>query len=260
MVIQQRRRFSRRNIRIWGRALFMVFFSVYRAFDALAMMNLESPLFVVMFAAVVGSSGMLLVLYDGLYSAVLMAFAEIFTAYLRHEVNALKKVPEEASSAMATRMLTDHRVNFNEIQELVKAANHTMRYSLLMAYGWSLLILCNTIYFAVDTVQVPWSLRVFALLYGLIMWLDMMDTGVSAEAMNSHGSKMKRLLESMPLRGFPNSFGKQVRFFHDVVNDSALHFSASGFFRLSLAQLLSVGNTIITYAVIVVQTRSQVDP
>uniref|UniRef100_A0A1S4LWW7 Uncharacterized protein n=1 Tax=Ixodes scapularis TaxID=6945 RepID=A0A1S4LWW7_IXOSC len=241
-----------RDIRIWGRVLFMVLFVSIRNMDNLSILDVENIFGLGALVVVMTASSMLLVIYDCLYSTVFKSLVEIFIEYLRYEIRVLKKMKMELNSGPSMKMVEDCRIEFNTIQGFVKSTNQVMRYAFVMAYAGNLIMLCNIVYLLVDTAATPWALRIFSSTYGILMWIDMIDNGVVAEGIKA--SKMKWLLQSMPFQGLPDSFAKQVRFLHDIVDDSAMYFTGAGFFRINLPQLVSMGSTIITYTVILIQT------
>ncbi|CAN7938134.1 unnamed protein product [Ixodes hexagonus] len=248
------KKITRRDIRIWGRVMFMVLFVTIRNMDNISILDVESIFGMAALLVVMTSSSMLLIVYDCLYSTVFKSLVEIFTEYLRYEIRVLKRIRLNLSSSPSTKIIEDCRIEFNTIQGFVKSTNQVMKYAFVLAYAGNLIMLCNIVYLLVDTAATPWALRIFSSTYGLLMWIDMIDNGVVAEGIKMEASKMKWLLQSMPFQGLPDSFAKQVRFLHDIVDDSAMYFTGSGFFRINLPQLVSMGSTIITYTVILIQT------
>ncbi|KAH9377693.1 hypothetical protein HPB48_000102 [Haemaphysalis longicornis] len=178
-----KKRFGRREMRVWGRVLVMIMFMVNRNIDTLPLFEVENYVYAIPIVVALSASAALLVVYDSLYSTVLKALIEVFTAYLRYEVEVLKQVRTEAAGGRATKSVEDCRIDFNVIQRLVKGTNQLMRFALLIAYAGNLLALCAIVYLLVDTANTPWSVLLYAGGYGALMWLDMIDTGVSAEAM-----------------------------------------------------------------------------
>ncbi|EEC14745.1 hypothetical protein IscW_ISCW010566 [Ixodes scapularis] len=249
---QHKKRITKASLRIWGQAILIVVFVVVRNTDMMLMVEISNIFLAIVLNVVMGAASVLLVIYDGMYSTVLKGLVEIYVAYLKKEVDILKKA-RTATGPQASSILEDCRLDVNSVQTLIRYTNRIMKYAIVIAYGGNLIMLCGIAYCLVDPTS-KWSLRIFCFCYGVLISLDMVDIGFLVESLKMQASKMKWVLQSMNFLGLPDSFSKQVRFLHDCLESGQMDFSACGFFKVNLTLLISMGGAIITYTVILVQT------
>ncbi|KAL3219123.1 hypothetical protein MRX96_030577 [Rhipicephalus microplus] len=96
------------------------------------------------------------------------------------------------------------------------------------------------------------------ILYCSLNFADALDVAFASESLANQVTEMKWTLRSLPFQGHLDGFAKDVRSFHEILDPAAMFLRAHGFFRVNMAQMISMTAAVITYTVILIQTSQSV--
>ncbi|XP_037515635.2 uncharacterized protein LOC119392749 [Rhipicephalus sanguineus] len=192
-------------------------------------------------------------------------FAEVFVQYLRAENMALEAAAhgqvvvvgaEQRRDDLRT-VLADCRANVEAVLRLVKAAQSLLGTPLLLSFGANMGVVCAVLYSLTDS-STPTGLIMSGILYSSLNFADALDVAFASESLANEVAEMKWTLRSLPFQGHLDKFAKDVRSFHEILDPSAMFLRAHGFFRVNMAQMISMSAAVITYTVILIQTSQSV--
>ncbi|KAH9376313.1 hypothetical protein HPB48_019895 [Haemaphysalis longicornis] len=112
---EEKQLITKSHMRLWGQSILVLVFVVIRNMDMMYMVEIKNIPVLLVLNLVLGAASVLLVVYDGAYSAVLKALVEIFLSYLKKEVHTLK-MARHATGQGATAILESCRLDVNYIQ------------------------------------------------------------------------------------------------------------------------------------------------
>ncbi|KAH7940114.1 hypothetical protein HPB52_021863 [Rhipicephalus sanguineus] len=164
--------------------------------------------------------------YDSLAYIILSSCSAVLTQYLRVELVAL-------GSCRTPRHVEQVRLRLHAIKKLKCSLNKIWHPALAVWSACLILVLCITLYAIFDG-HIGQPEVWLALAYAAYASMSFADVAISSQCLSD-----------------------LVQYLHRTVDPEALCFTGGGFFRLNKALLVSMAGSIITYAVILVQTSDE---
>ncbi|KAH6931518.1 hypothetical protein HPB50_024883 [Hyalomma asiaticum] len=175
-------------------------------------------------------------------------FAEVFVQYLRTENLALAAAArgkvlvvgaKERNSDDLRAVLDDCRANVEAVLRMVETAQGLLGTLLLLSFGANMGVLCAVLYSLTDS-STPTGLLMSGMLYSSLRFADALDVAFASESLANEVDELKWTLRSLPFRGRRDDLARDVRSFHKILDPSAMFLRAHGFFRVNVAQMISV--------------------
>ncbi|KAL3183425.1 hypothetical protein MRX96_033545 [Rhipicephalus microplus] len=185
--------------------------------------------------------------YDSLAYVVLSSCSAVLAEYLRAELATLR-------SCRTPWHVEQVRLRFSLIKKLKLSLNQVWHPALAVWAACLILVLCVSLYAIFDgDIGQPevW----LALAYSAYASMSFADVAISSQCLSDLAQQLKDASLLVEMSG--ESYNEQVQFLHRTVDPEALCFTGGGFFHLNKALLVSMSGSIITYAVILVQTSEE---
>ncbi|XP_077485093.1 uncharacterized protein LOC144095180 [Amblyomma americanum] len=154
-------------------------------------------------------------------------------------------------------VLGECRANVEAVVRMLGDAQKLLGTLLLLSFGANMGVVCAVLYALTDSSS-PASLLFSGTMYAGLNFANALDIAFASESLATEITEMKWTLRSLPFQGHPDEFARDVRSFHEILDPSSMFLSAHGFFRVNLAQMVSMGAAVITYTVILIQSSQEV--
>ncbi|KAL3240867.1 hypothetical protein MRX96_021663 [Rhipicephalus microplus] len=215
--------------------------------------------------------------YDMLHSITLRPCCEVLIAYVRHQQATLRAVLPTHNRAVVSPLgltgvaeLQRVKANVHSIGKLRQLLNDIWQYSLVVSSVTVLVVGCVTVYCTFDS-GMPWDIMFLGFTYITYSSLDLIDMALLSHAMSDEVLALKDTLETASLyrctaAELRQGLNKKCIFIlrrcpilFVSLRPEEWSFSGAKFFSLDFPLLVSIGGSIITYSVILVQTSKRVE-
>ncbi|KAL1421657.1 hypothetical protein MTO96_023122 [Rhipicephalus appendiculatus] len=152
-------------------------------------------------------------------------------------------------------MVATVRVNVCKIKALKTCLNDTCSPAIVTSTACLLIFMCVNLQrlFILKPSDLLFWLSVGYTAYSACCLLDM---AFVSEDLAKEARKLKQAAESMAAVDPTSEYLIQVRYLYDSIEPEEMCLSGAGFFRLDRALLLTMAGAVITYAIILMQTES----
>ncbi|XP_037581680.2 uncharacterized protein LOC119464855 [Dermacentor silvarum] len=198
--------------------------------------------------------------YDMLHSFTLRPCCEVLIAYVRHQHATIRAVLPMEDGAITRSLgmsgvaeLQRVKSNLRSIGKLRELLNDIWQYSLAVSSASLLIVGCICVYCTFDS-GMPLNQILLTLSYFVYSALDFVDVAHLSDAMASEVRALKDTLAMASMHRSSADELRQVANLYISICPEDMSLSGGNFFTLDLPLLVSIGGSIITYSVILVQT------
>ncbi|XP_077558108.1 uncharacterized protein LOC144173647 isoform X1 [Haemaphysalis longicornis] len=199
------------------------------------------------------------VLHDTTLYAVLSCSSDVLTEYVHHQLvsftTCMKAQPANCELHSANQF-EQIRLNLSKINNLKLLMEQMWHPAMASSSACLMLVLCVTLYTVFDDgfgQPDAW----LSLAYSLCSSASFLDLAVGSQAMQDEAQKLKDAVRFVNMMEAADVYNRQIQYLHDTIEPDIMCLSGGGFFCLNKALLVSMAGSVITYAVILVQTSDE---
>uniref|UniRef100_G3MNS6 Gustatory receptor n=1 Tax=Amblyomma maculatum TaxID=34609 RepID=G3MNS6_AMBMU len=202
-------------------------------------------------------SSFVMALCDFIAYIVLSCCTDVLAGYLRAQITTLRRQESHMHPYLqARRRIETVRIHVSTIKRLKRSLNAIWYPALAVWPVCIILILCVTLY-AITTGNIGHPDVWISIAYSAQASISFIDLAILSQALTDEAHKLKDATIRAGMSVNTKSCREQVQYLHDTIDPESMCLSGAGFFRLNKALLLSMAGSIITYAVILVQTGDE---
>ncbi|KAL1479994.1 hypothetical protein MTO96_051407 [Rhipicephalus appendiculatus] len=200
------------------------------------------------------------ILYESVMYMVLSRTADVLVHYVRAQLRAfencqrsLRAAPCKADLALGLEAI---RGNLSSIREMKARLNDIWNPAILTSSVCLLWSQCISLYclFVDRAARLDVWLGFF---YSWFCSLRFLELAVVSHDLRMEAQNIKDATKTVTMTGAPSTYIRQVRYLHDTIDPAGMCLTGASFFRLDRPLLVSIAGAVITYTVIVVQTKEQ---
>ncbi|XP_065305068.1 uncharacterized protein [Dermacentor albipictus] len=202
--------------------------------------------------------------YDMLHSFTLRPCCEVLIAYVRHQHATIRAVLPTENRANTSPLgmpgvaeLQRVKSNLRCIAKLRELLNDIWQYSLAVSSAAVLIVGCICVYCTFDS-GMPLNQILLTFSYFVYSAMDFIDVARLSDAMASEVRALKETLATASMHRSSAAELREVAHLYISICPEDMSLSGGNFFSLDLPLLVSIGGSIITYSVILVQTSDDV--
>lgn len=198
--------------------------------------------------------------YDMVHFLVLRPCLEVLVLYIRHQHRSLRHILQrsfDTPSAVRIRKLQQITINLWIIQGLRNALNNIWQYAIWITISTAIAGMCTTIYTAFDKEVHPPE-RVLVTIYAVSVAGDIVDISALSHGLVEEMRNIKQTLYKAVIIPGDEDYFYQIICLHQVSDPRDKPLSGFGFFFMDLPLVVSLTGSIITYSVILLQTKESI--
>ncbi|XP_065306312.2 gustatory receptor for sugar taste 64e-like [Dermacentor albipictus] len=206
--------------------------------------------------AVVLGSEVAFFMYESLVHVIMTRCSEVLQRYLESELARLEAnctTDTHYAQLSSVSKIAMVRVNVCKIKALKRRLDKICGPAIVASSASLLALLCLNVYrsFTVDVHELELWLPI---VYTVYCCLCLVDMAFVSDDLAKQTRKVKDAAKTVTMLYSPKEYFQQVRYLHNTIEPEEMCFTGSNFFRLDRGLLLTVTGSVITFAVILMQT------
>ncbi|XP_018496736.1 uncharacterized protein LOC108864864 [Galendromus occidentalis] len=181
----------------------------------------------------------------------LKALSHIFWMYLRRINTSVQTVLRGERDG--AKELEENRLFLCEFYGILSQTNDLLKYSVLVFYPCTMLVLTVLIYSCIESIHETWQIW-YALSYGLYSVIDVCHSSYVVHVMQCEAVEIRSNVNRAVYSGRSPEFVAQAQLLLQALDVPAITFTGCGFFRIRMSLVVTVLGSVLTYAVILIQT------